>query len=55
MASIPLLGAFLFLTIEVLLSILGVGLSGRPTLSGRRGIGGVLAGSIRTGVIGGSL
>jgi len=30
--------------------MLGVGLLGRPTLSGRRGIGGVLAGSVRTGV-----
>jgi len=55
MASIPLLGVFLLLTIGVLLGILELGLSGRPTLSGRRCIGGVLAGSIRTGVIGSSL
>jgi len=39
--------------IGVLLRGLGVGLPGRPTLSGRRGIGGVLAGSVRTGMIGG--
>jgi len=55
MASIPLLGVFLLLMIGVLLGGLGVGLLGRLTLSGRRGIGGVLAGSVRTGVIGGSL
>ena len=54
MASIPLLGVFLF-TIGVLLGSLGVGLPGRLTLSGRRGIGGVLAGSVRTGVTGGFL
>jgi len=54
MASIPLLGVFLLL-IGVLLLILEVGLLGRPTLSARKGIGGVLAGSVRTGVTGGSL
>jgi len=55
MASIPYLGVFLLLTIGALLGGLGVGLPGRLTLSGRRGIGGVLAGSVRTGVIGGFL
>jgi len=55
MASIPLLGVFLLLTIGVLLGGLGVGLPGRLTLSGRRGIGGALAGSVRTGVISGFL
>jgi len=55
MASIPLLGVFLLLMIGVLLGGSGVGLPGRPSLSGRRGIGGVLAGSIRTGVTGGFL
>jgi len=55
MASIPLLGVFLLLMIVVPLGVLGVGLPGRPTLSGRRGIGGVLAGSVRTGVTSGSL
>jgi len=55
MASIPLLGVFLLLTIGVLLGGLGVGLPGKLILSGRRGIGGVLAGSVRTGVTGGSL
>jgi len=54
MASIPLLRVFLLL-IEVVLSILEVGLLGRPTLSGRRGIGGVLAGSVSPGVTGGFL
>jgi len=52
MASIPLLGVFLLL-VGVLLLVLGVGLPGRPILSGRRGIGGVLAGSVSTDVIGG--
>jgi len=52
-ASIPLLWVFLLLIIGVLLVGLGVGLPGRLTLSGRRGIGGVLAGSMRTGVTGG--
>jgi len=55
MASIPLLGVFLLLTIGVLLGGLGVGLLERLTLSGRRGIGGVLAGSVRTGVTSGFL
>jgi len=55
MASIPLLGVFLLLTTGVLLGGLGVGLTGRLIPSGRRGIGGVLAGSVRTGVTGGSL
>jgi len=55
MASIPLLGVFLLLITEVLLGGLGVGLLGRLTLSGRRGIGGVLALSVRTGVTGGFL
>jgi len=54
MASIPLLGVFL-LSVGVLLLDLGVGLLGRLILCGRRGIGGVLAGSVRTGVTGGSL
>jgi len=54
MASIPVLGVFLF-SIGVLLGSLGVGLPGRLTLSGRRGIGGVLAGGVRTGVTGGFL
>jgi len=54
MASIPLLGVFL-LTIGVLFGGLGVGLLGRLILSGRRGIDGVLARSVRTGVIGGFL
>jgi len=53
MASILLLGVFLLLMIGVLLGGLGVGLLGRLILSGRRGIGGVLAGNVRTGVIGG--
>jgi len=52
MASILLLGIFLLPMIGVLLGGLGVGLPGRPTLSGRRGIGGVLAGNVRTGVTG---
>jgi len=47
-------GVFL-LSAGLLLGILEVALLGRLTLSGRRGIGGVLAGSVRTGVIGGSL
>jgi len=55
MASTPLLEVFLPLTIGILLGGLGVRLPGRPTLSGRRGIGGILAGSVRTGVIGGYL
>jgi len=55
MASILLLRVFLLPMIGVLLRGLRVGLPGRLTLSGRRGIGGVLAGSVRTGVIGGSL
>jgi len=55
MASIPHLGVFLLLPIGALLGGLGVELPGRLTLSGRRGIGGVLAGSVRTGVIGGFL
>jgi len=55
MGSIPLLGIFLLLTIGVLLGGLWVGLPGRLTLFGRRGIGGVLAGSGRTGVTGGFL
>jgi len=55
MALTPLLGVFLLLITGVLLEGLGVGLLGRLTLSGRRGIGGVLAGSVRTGVIVGSL
>jgi len=55
MASIPLLGVFLLLMIGVLLEVLGVGLPGRLILSGRRGIDGVLTGSVSTGVIGGSL
>ena len=54
MASTPLLEVFLFLA-GILLGGLGVGLPGRLTLSGGRGIGGVLAGSIRTGVTGGFL
>jgi len=54
MASTLVLGVFL-LIVGVLLSSLGVGLPGRPTLSARRGIGGVLAGSVRRGVIDGSL
>jgi len=55
MAFILLLGVFLLLMIGVLLGGLGVGLLGRPTLSGRRGISSVLAGSVRTGVTGGFL
>ena len=55
MASIPLLEVFLLLMIGVLLGGLGVGLPGRLILSGRRGIGGVLAGGVRTSVTGGSL
>jgi len=55
MASIPLLGVFLLPITGVLLEGLGVGLPGRLPLSGRRGIGGVLAGSVRTGVICGFL
>jgi len=54
MASIPLLGVFL-LIIGVLLRALWVGLLGRLILSSRRGIGSVLAGSVRIGVTGGSL
>jgi len=54
MASIPLLGVFL-LSVGIRLGGLEVELLGRLILSGRRGIGGVLAGSVRTGVIGGSL
>ena len=53
MASIPPLGVFLLLTTGVLLGGLGVGLPGRLIPSSRRGIGGVLARSLRTGVIGG--
>ena len=41
--------------IGVLLGGLGVGLLGRLILSSRRGIGGVLARSVRTGIIGGFL
>ena len=41
--------------IGVALEGLRVGLPGRPTLSSRRGIDGVLGGSVRTGVTGGSL
>ena len=55
MALILLLLVFLLLTTGVLLGGLEVRQLGRLTLSGRRGIGGVLAGSIRIGVIGGSL
>jgi len=55
MASIPFLVVFLLLMIEVLLEGLGVGLPGRPTLFGRRDIGGGLAGSVRTSMLGGSL
>jgi len=55
MASIPLLGEFLLLMIGVLLRGLRVGLPGRPTLSSRRSIDGVLAGRERTGVTGGFL
>jgi len=55
MASTPLLGVFLPPITGILLGGLGVGLSGRLTLSGRRGISGVFAGSIRTGVTGGFL
>jgi len=55
MASIPLWKVFLLLTIGVPLGGLRVGLPGRLTLSGRRGIGGVLAGRARTGGPGGSL
>jgi len=55
MASIPLLGVFLLLITGILLAGLGVGLLGRLTLSGRRGIDGVLALSVRTGVTGGFL
>jgi len=54
MASIALLGVFLLL-VGVLLLVLEVGLPGRPTLSGRKGIGGVFAGIVRTGVTGGFL
>ena len=53
MALIPLLEVFLLLMIGVLLGGLGVGLLGTLILSGRRGIAGVLAGSVRTGVTGG--
>jgi len=53
MASIPLLVVFL-LSVEILLLDLGVGLLERLILSGRRIIGAVLAGSVRTGVTGGS-
>jgi len=52
-ASIPLLEVFHLLIIGVLPGSLRVGLLGRLTLSGRRGIGGVLAGSVRTGMTGG--
>jgi len=55
MASIPLLGVFFLLITGVLLGGLGVGQPARPTLSGRRGIGGVLAGSVKTGVTSGFL
>jgi len=55
MASILLLGVFLLLMIGILLGGLGIGLPGRLTPSGRRGIGGVLAGSVRTGVTSGFL
>ena len=55
MASIPLLEVFLLLTTGILLGGLGVALPGRLIISGRRGISGVLAGSVRTGVIGGFL
>ena len=54
MASILLLGVSLLRKTGVLLGGLGVGLPGRLIPSGRRGIGGVLAGSVRTGVVGGS-
>jgi len=40
---------------RILLGGLGIGLLGRFIPSCRRGIGGVLAGSVRTGMIGGSL
>jgi len=55
MALTPLLGIFLLLITGILLEGLVVELPGRPTLSGRRGIGDVHARSIRTGVTGGSL
>ena len=55
MASIPLLWVFLLPMIGVLLGGTGVGLPGRSIVSGRRGISGVLARSVRTGVIGSSL
>jgi len=55
MASIPLLGVFLLLITGVLLGGLEVGLPGRLTLSGRRGIDGVLALIVRTGVTSGFL
>jgi len=55
MASTLLLGVFLLPLIGVLLRGLGVGLLGRLTFSGRRGIGGVVARSVRTGVIGGAI
>jgi len=54
MASTLPFWVFLLL-VGVLLSILVVGLPGRPTPSGKRGIGGVLTGSVRTAVTGGFL
>jgi len=54
MASILLLWVFLLLITGILLGGLEVGLLGRLTISSRRAIGGVLVGSVRTGVTGGS-
>jgi len=55
MASIPLLEVYLLLMMGVLLGGLGVGLPGRLILSGKRGIDGILVGSVRTGVTRGFL
>jgi len=55
MASIALLGVLLLLTIGILLGGVGHGRLGRLILSGRRGIGGIIAGSVRIGLTGGIL
>jgi len=55
MASILLLVVFLLLLIGVLLGVLGVGPLEWLFLCGKRGIGGVLAGSVKTGMPGGFL
>jgi len=52
MALPPLSEVFLLLMIGVLLGGLGVGLPARLTLSGGRGIVGIIVGGVRTGMIG---